>query len=169
MKLIQNKKGIELLNFPIWVLRILFLAILIVSIGVMVSKYLNLRVDIAPLESQIMLQRITSTDALMYKNKATQQINFVILDSAKLADADKKLTEEFNFGQGVRHISAKINTDSRKTPNYVNKRLFEDLAPLLGGILKSDVQEAKQSYRTFVYENEKFNQDKLTIHVLQQK
>ncbi|GEM_PF-5096012 len=169
MNLNQNKKGIELLNFPIWVLRIMFLTILIISMGFMVSKYLNLRVDITPLESQIMLQRLTSSNALMHQDKSTQQTIFAVLDSAKLPNADTKLAEEFNFGEGVRHISAKISIDSRKTPNYVNKRLFEDLAPLLSGIFKSDVQEAKQAYATFTYENEKFKQDKLTIQVLQQK
>jgi len=168
MKNNMNKSGIEMLNYPIWILRIFFLAILIVSMGFIVTKYLNLRVDISSIESNIILQRIITSNEIMHQDKATFRIAPAVIDVNKINTADKTLQEDINFGKDTRHISAKI-TSGNKNVNYINKRLFDDLNPQIGTIFGTDIQQAKQTYNTFTFDNEQLKPDKITIHVLQQK
>lgn len=153
----MNKKAILMLNYLIWIMRFIFLSILVVSIGVVVAKYINIKVDISGLESAIILQRIASTNAIMYQDKATFRTYPTIIDTTKIQDTEA-LNNEINFGKNVRHLTAEVITGDKK--NYLNKRLFDELKENLKTIFVSDVRETKQQYAT---------PEKMKITVLQQR
>lgn len=164
---ILNKKGLMMLNYAIWIMRFIFLAILLVSVSIVISKYVNLRVDIAASESEVALQRIVSSDALMYASPVTSRTYPAIIDMNKIKNA-AVLDSEIDFGK-ARHISAKVSLQNKKSAVFLNKRIFEDLFESIGTIFGTDVQDTKNSYWTFVDDNGKKNVDILTVQVLQAK
>lgn len=163
----MNKRGIEMLNYPIWIIRIMFLAILIVAIGFMVTKYINMRIIIAPIEAPIIAQRIATSPAIMYQDKTTFRIYPAIADVQKITDA-KAISADIPFDTMKFHISAKINLENSNKQSHMNKRLYEDLSQQIGTIFGTDIHQTKQTYLTFVYDKETMKPDQLTIEVLQQ-
>ncbi len=163
----MNKKGIEMLNYPIWILRVMFLAILIVSIAFMVTKYINMRIVIAPIEAPIIAQRIAVSPAIMHQDNIIFRTHPAIIDTQKITDT-KALTTDIPFDTTKFHIAAKITAENANKKTYLNKRVFEDLEEQLEGIFGKDIYQTKQQYSTFVYDKGMFKQDKLIIEVLQQ-
>ncbi|MBI4141182.1 hypothetical protein HY485_05075 [Candidatus Woesearchaeota archaeon] len=163
----MNKRGIEMLNYPIWILRFMFLTVLIIAIGFMVTKYINTRLIIAPIETPIIAQRIAVSPALMYQDKVTHRITPAIVDTQKITDT-KALTQDIPFDTTKFHIAARIIAENVNKKTHLNKRLFEDLQEQVGGIFGTDIYKTKQTYQTFVYDKGELKQDKLTIEVLQQ-
>lgn len=163
----MNKRGIEMLNYPVWIIRIMFLAILIIAVGFMVTKYIHMRIVIAPIEAPIIAQRIATSPAIMYQDRTTFRTQPAIADLQKITDT-KALPADIPFDTTKFHIAAKINLENSNKQSYVNKRLYEDLSQQLGTIFGTDIHQTKQTYLTFVYDKETIRQDKLTIEVLQQ-
>lgn len=168
MKSLHNK-GIEMLDYPIWILRFVFLAILIIAVGFMVTKYINVKVDVAAVESAIMLQRILVSNSVMHQDEITLRTNPAIVESKNLENADKMLSDDLDFGANKQHLAARITLDNKKSVVYLNKRLFDDLKEQIGTIFGSDIKETKQSYKTFVRDGEILKDDILTVQVVQQK
>ena len=133
----------------------------------MVTKYINMRLTIAPIEAPIIAQRIAVSPALMYQDKVTYRITPAIVDTQKITDT-KALTDDIPFDTTKFHIAAKIIVENADKKTYINKRLFEDLEQQLGTIFGRDIYQTKQTYQTFVYDKGELKQDKLIIEVLQQ-
>lgn len=163
----MNKKGMSIEAVSIWVLRIIFLSILIISIGVMVHKYIHMRITIAPIESAVVLQQLVVSPAVMYKDKVTQQILPVIVDAKKLQNADAALTSEFAGEKDRRRIAAKISIKDRAA--YLNKRLFEDWQiDLKTALFGKDLHVTKQAYASRMYDQGELKEEAITIEVVQQ-
>ena len=164
----NNKKAIASINYLVWILRFIFLAILMVSIGLVVSKYINVRVDVSSIESAIFLERIFSSNAIMFQDSVTLRVYPGIVELEKFKNK-QTLDDEFAFAKGSRHISSKVRLEKTKNTVFVGKRLFEDLEPTLGTIFGSDAYELKQDFIASVRDNNEIADDKLSIQVLQLK
>ena len=165
----MNKLASEMLNYPIWILRIIFLSILIISVGFMITKYMNVRIDVSSAETAIILQRILHSPAIMHQDTITQRVYPSIPETTHWSDATTKLTEDIPYDKNNRHLGAQITLDSKqKQPVYLNKRTFEDLRAELKSFFGDDIHETKQKYTTFSSENGQLKPDTLTITVLKQ-
>jgi len=139
------KKGLVTLNYLVWILRFIFLAILMVSIGFVVSKYVNVRVDVSSVESAIFLERLFSSNALMFQDAVTLRIYPGVIDLKKLGTSSN-LDAEFGIIKGSRHISGRVRIKEINKNIFVGKRLFDDLEPQIDSIFGGNVHDLEQIF-----------------------
>jgi hypothetical protein len=111
---------------------IIFTAVVMIAIFVLVNYYVNLSVNVKPLESEFLFDRMMySPDTIMYADPTTGIVYPGVIDLTKFTN--ETLDRSINYSY-ERHIAAKLSLfNARKEfvkSAYLNHELFNNLEPL---------------------------------------
>jgi hypothetical protein len=115
------------------VFRIGFLMIALLAFFLLVNFYINNKIETSKLESEVLANRIIYSDAIMYKDSATQRIYTGIIDTEKFKDSNA-LDKNIDYSI-KRHATAMLeltdNVDGKvRYTNYLNKDQYLNLKVL---------------------------------------
>ncbi len=130
------KKAQITLYYPIWILRIVFMAAVIVSLGVVTGNYISARVDISQPQANALNYRILFDDLLLYRDKYTNRVYPLVYDSAALGmsqeDFERKISARIGYDPTISFAGAVLSLKGDridKTYSF-NKPAFDRLQAL---------------------------------------
>ena len=126
----MNKKAeeLELNYYMLWIPRIFFVAVLTISIGLLINRYVNFRINVQQPEAIIFADAVGVSPELMFVDQ-TGRVHPYFVDLAKLNSPDAILRLEKALDFGPDHLSANITLtwQSSKQSIIYNSNLFRIL------------------------------------------
>ena len=133
------------------VFRIGFLMVALLAFFLLVNFYINNQIDTNRLEAEVLANRIIYSDAIMYKDPATQRVYTGIVDTEKFKDQNS-IDKNIDYSN-KRHATAKLELMNNiegvvHYTNYLDKDQYESLKVLVdsGAKGKGSATEYEKNY-----------------------
>ena len=129
----MDKRGIFAVHMLGWIMRILFLVVVMLAVVTLVRTYIVTSVDSFDAESTLLVERILySPGLIMYVDHTIDRPYPAIIELEKFtsADIEQRLMDAMNYGDKNQHIAAEIKLkdlkDGRSYTTYYNKFGYEN-------------------------------------------
>jgi hypothetical protein len=120
------KKALISFNVAMWIPRIIFLTIVILSVVLLTIAYANKNIQTWQVESEIIAQRILfAPDGLAYHDPLSNRVYPGIIDVEKLNTTI--LEESIFYGKENKHIGAKITLINKGTNQTIAETIYNNI------------------------------------------
>lgn len=170
--ILKNKNGFAGLDMVQWLIRLLFLTIVVFACVFLINLYIKNDINIAGVEMDLFYKRlIYSPNGIMYKDETLNRAYPGIIDLEKFKDGKNITDSIINYGDSNNYVAAKVslyyfNPEDTYSEFYYNEFGYKKWKPLLGIEGKGGVRSQTKELPVLVYDNNKYEQMILRVEIV---
>lgn len=159
-------KKAQMLTYMVWLLRVAFMGAVILSIGLLISKYINATIDISQVQANTLNYRMLLENPFMYKDKYTGRAYPLLTTAEKINSlSQESFQQQIEFRYPDAGAKLKLNANDFTKTFYYNQEVYSRLEGLKETFFAPLITHAKSEYPIVLLRKGRQVSAQLTIEV----